>query len=145
MRADEQMIWWLVVTYQTARRHKRENFYLKAVRIYVFWKNLNYKMFIVPAREFNCQPLYYGFSPPIPLQQFKYLCMHLFKLDKRSKWLPRVRSLRGTYKMGIGLDDWIYCTLHLYTTGDYMWLQSYRYSTHITTHRYTRARILSLH
>jgi hypothetical protein len=42
-----------------------------------------------------------------------------------------------TYKMGFGLDDWIYCTLYIHTTQDCRQLQRYRYSTHFAVHRYT--------
>jgi hypothetical protein len=35
-----------------------------------------------------------------------------------------------TYKTGFSLDDWIYCSLYIYTFRDYRQLQRYRYSTH---------------
>jgi hypothetical protein len=35
-------------------------------------------------------------------------------------------GLRLTYKMGFGLDDWIYCILYIHTTEDYRQLQRCR-------------------
>jgi hypothetical protein len=58
--------------------------------------------------------------------------------------LSRFRGLRMTYKMGFGLDDWIYWHL-IHSTRYYRQLQRYRWSTHFTLHRYTRTRFLSLH
>jgi hypothetical protein len=49
------------------------------------------------------------------------------------------RGLCVTYKMGFGLDDWIYCTLYIHTTRNYRQLQHYRSSTHFAVHRYTHA------
>jgi hypothetical protein len=56
--------------------------------------------------------------------------------------LPRLGVI---YKMGFGLDDWIYCNLYIYTIRVYRQLQRYRYSTHFPVHSYTRTRVLSLH
>jgi hypothetical protein len=44
-----------------------------------------------------------------------------------------------TYKTGFGLDDWIYCTLHIYTTKDYRQSQRYRYCTHTFQFTFTHA------
>jgi hypothetical protein len=49
-----------------------------------------------------------------------------------------------TYKMGFGLDDWIYCTLYIQNLGLKV-IQCYRYSIHFTVHHCTRTRVLSLH
>jgi hypothetical protein len=49
-----------------------------------------------------------------------------------------------TYRRGFWLDNWIYWHL-IQNTRNYRQLQRSRWSTHFTVHRYTRARILSLH
>jgi hypothetical protein len=50
-----------------------------------------------------------------------------------------------TYKTGFGLDDQFHCISYIHKTRDYRQLQRYRWSTHSGVHRYTRARVLSLH
>jgi hypothetical protein len=59
--------------------------------------------------------------------------------------LSRIASFCVTYKTGFRLDDWIYCTLYIHTTRDYMQYSATTIYTHFTVHRYTRARVLSLH
>jgi hypothetical protein len=45
-----------------------------------------------------------------------------------------------TYKMSFGLDDWIYCTVHIDNSGVQV-IQRYRLSTHFAVHRYTCTRV----
>jgi hypothetical protein len=44
----------------------------------------------------------------------------------------------------IGLDYWVYCTLHIHTLG-LQGIQRYCRFTHFTVHRYKRTRVHSLH
>jgi hypothetical protein len=56
------------------------------------------------------------------------------------------RGLRVTSETGFGLDDWIYFKLYSYIHNSGLQaIQRYHWFTHITFHRYSRARILSLH
>jgi hypothetical protein len=49
-----------------------------------------------------------------------------------------------TYKTRFGLDDWMYCILHIHNS-ELQAIQRYCWSTHITVHRYMHTKILSLH
>jgi hypothetical protein len=59
-------------------------------------------------------------------------------------WTTSIFShVEVTYKLGFGLDDWIYCTLYIHNSG-LRAIQHYRWSTPFTVHCYTGTRILSL-
>jgi hypothetical protein len=60
--------------------------------------------------------------------------------------LSRVGVCAWLIKQVLGLDDWIYCTLYIHSSGlQAIRVQPYHWHTRFTVHRHAHTRVLSLH